>query len=231
MKQKSGHITIAIDGPSGAGKSSLAKSIARELSISYVDTGALYRTVGYAVREAGVSPEDTEAVGELLGKIKVEVRYEDSRQNMYLDGEFLGDRIREHEISYYASAVSAIPAVRAFLLDTQKRIAAENSVVMDGRDIGTVIIPDADVKIFLSATVHDRAMRRWLELKARGEDADFTKIEADIASRDERDSTRATAPLVPASDAVLLDNSGFEPEQTLAAAMKILRSKLYPEGE
>ena len=224
------HLNIAIDGPSGAGKSTLAKAIAKKMNISYVDTGAIYRTVGYAARREGIEPTDRNAVCALLPRIKVEARFENGTQYMYLDGECLGERIREHEISHYASAVSAIPEVREFLFDMQRDIAAKNSVVMDGRDIGTVILPDADVKIFLSASANDRAERRYKELLERGQSADFEKILVDIKERDARDSSRDIAPLRPADDAVLLDNSGFSAEESFAAALAILKEKLSLGG-
>ena len=163
-------IRIAIDGPSGAGKSTVAKALAKKMGIVYVDTGALYRTVGYYVRSQNVDPKNAEAVEALLPKVQIDLRYENGIQRVYLNGEDLGDAIRTPEMSMYASAVSAIPAVRAFLLDTQRDIARKNSVVMDGRDIGTVILPDADVKIFLFASDECRAQRRCDELRAKGID-------------------------------------------------------------
>ncbi|MBO4322923.1 MAG: (d)CMP kinase [Clostridia bacterium] len=224
------HITIAIDGPSGAGKSSLAKLIASRLGISYVDTGAIYRTVGYAVRKYGVDPDDRESVSGILPGISVGAVFEDGVQKMYLDGEYLGDRIRENEISHYASKVSSYPEVREYLLETQRRIARENSVVMDGRDIGTVILPGADVKIFLSADDVCRAARRTSELLERGEKADPGRILAEIRERDLRDSSRAAAPLRPAEDAVLLDNTHLSLEMTLEAAIGIINEKLSSAG-
>lgn len=218
-------INIAIDGPSGAGKSTLAKAVAEALHIHYVDTGAIYRTVGYAVRAAGISPDDTEKVTELLPRISVNVRFAKGVQNMYLNGENLGLKIREHAISDYASRVSAIPAVREFLLDTQRSIARRYSTVMDGRDIGTVILPKADVKIFLSASAEKRARRRVLELGERGEICDYAQILADIIERDARDSGRAVAPLKPAEDAVLLDNSEIGIEETVEAALAVIYEK------
>ena len=218
-------VNIAIDGPSGAGKSTLAKAIAAQLSIHYVDTGAIYRTVGYAVRKAGISPDDAEGVAALLPRISLQVKFEKGVQNMYLDGENLGERIREHVISDYASRVSAIPVVREFLLDTQRNVARRYSTVMDGRDIGTVILPRADVKIFLSASAENRARRRQLELEARGETCDYAQILADIRERDQRDSTRAIAPLKPAEDAVLLDNSDIGIAETVDAALAIIFEK------
>ena len=223
---KKAKYAVAIDGPSGAGKSSLAKALAAKLGISYVDTGAIYRTVGYAVRQHGISGDDKEGVVALLDKIKVDARFEDGKQYMYLDGECLGEKIRENEISAYASKVAAIPEVRTFLLEMQRKIARENSVIMDGRDIGTVILPDAEVKIFLSATAEKRAKRRYLELIERGENPDYDQILIEIKERDLRDSSRDVAPLRPADDAVLLDNSEISLEATVDAAEEIIRSKL-----
>ena len=167
---------IAIDGPSGAGKSSVAKAIAKELGIVYVDTGALYRTVGYYVRSKGVARDDKAGIVRCLPDIRIEVCYENGAQYVYLNGEDLGDRIREPEISMYASAVSAVPAVRDFLLDIQRDIAAKNDVIMDGRDIGTVILPRADVKVFLTASLEARAMRRTAELLGKGIEARFEDV-------------------------------------------------------
>ena len=161
-------LQIAIDGPSGAGKSTIARALAAKLGILYVDTGALYRTVGYYTRKANVDPHNAEAVAALLPGVSLELRYENGKQEVYLNGEAMGDRIRTPEMSMYASAVSAIPAVRAFLLDTQRQIAEKNGVVMDGRDIGTVVLPEAELKIFLTASAEARAERRMLELNAKG---------------------------------------------------------------
>ena len=219
-------LKIAIDGPGGAGKSTLAKSLSKKLGFAYVDTGAIYRTVGFAARERGISPNDEAAVTSMLGEIKVEARFEGGRQDMYLDGEFLGDRIREHDISNYASAVSAIPAVREYLFDMQRSIADANNVIMDGRDIGTVILPDAQLKVFLTATPEERAMRRTNELIEKGQNAVYEQILADIKERDERDSSRAIAPLKPADDAILFNNTGYTPEQSLAKLLEIVKDKL-----
>ena len=217
---------IAIDGPSGAGKSSIAKVLAKTMGIVYVDTGALYRTIGYYVRSQGVDPKDGEGVTRLLPDIHIEVKYEDGTQCVYLNGENLGDRIREPEISMYASAVSAIPTVREFLLETQRSIARANNVVMDGRDIGTVILPDAEVKIFLTASNECRAQRRLLELREKGIETTYEEVLADMTERDNNDKNRAVAPAIPAPDAVFLDNSGYTIEQTLDEAMKIINGKL-----
>lgn len=219
-------IRIAIDGPSGAGKSTLAKGLAEKLGIVYVDTGALYRTVGYYVKEQGIDPSDKKKVASLLPEIKIELRYEGGAQCVYLNGENLGDKIRRPEISMYASAVSAIPAVREFLLKTQKEVARLSSVVMDGRDIGTVILPDADVKIFLSASDEDRATRRYEELRGRGEDVKYEDVLSEMRERDKQDRERDVAPAIPAADAVLLDNSGFTNKMSLDAALAIVNERL-----
>ena len=220
---------IAIDGPSGAGKSSVSKEIAKKLGIIYVDTGALYRTVGYYVRSRGFARTDREGIVSCLPHIAIEVRYVNGEQHVFLNGEDLGDRIREPEISMYASAVSAIPAVRAFLLDTQRSIAAKNSVIMDGRDIGTVILPHADVKIFLTASDEDRAMRRAKELRAKGMDVRYEDVLREMRERDENDRTRETAPAVAAPDAVLFDNSGMNVEECTEALLALIRDHC-PEG-
>ena len=216
---------IAIDGPSGAGKSTVAKALAARLGIVYVDTGALYRTVGYYVRSRGVDPHNAQEVEALLPQIRLELRYANGVQQVYLNGEAMGDRIRTPEMSMYASAVSAIPAVRNFLLDTQRSIAKANSVVMDGRDIGTVILPNADVKIYLTASDECRAMRRYEELKAKGIDTDYESVLADMLERDRNDSSRAVAPAVAAPDAIVFDNSGMQPDECIAGLMTVI-SKL-----
>lgn len=224
-------IQIAIDGPSGAGKSTVAKEIAKRLGIIYVDTGALYRTVGYYVRSRNVDPKDSAAVEALLPEIKVELKYEGGAQIVCLNGENLGDRIRTPEMSMYASAVSAIPAVRAFLLDTQRDIAKKNSVIMDGRDIGTVILPNADIKIFLTASDECRAMRRRDELLAKGIQTTLEEVLADMQKRDSDDRNRAVAPAVAAKDATLLDNSGFTVEESADAVIALVKEKLGSEWE
>ena len=219
-------MNIAIDGPSGAGKSSLAKGIAKHYGIVYVDTGALYRTVGLYARRKGFPVEEVGKLLPFLSELKVSLRYERGEQQVYLFDENVSGQIRTPEISMYASAVSALPEVRAFLLDTQRQIAKENSVVMDGRDIGTVILPEAEVKIFLFASNTERATRRYEELLAKGQAVRYEDVLAAMTKRDENDRTRASAPAVAAKDAVLLDNSGFEPEQTLKKAIEIIDGKL-----
>jgi cytidylate kinase len=219
-------IRIAIDGPSGAGKSTISKAVAAKLGIIYVDTGALYRTIGYYVKSKGVNPKDSVAVTALLPEISIDIKYENSVQHVYLNGENLGDKIRTPEMSMYASDVSAIETVRTFLLDTQREIAKNNSVIMDGRDIGTVILPHADVKIFLTASVADRAMRRVRDLENKGISANYDDVLREMTERDNNDKNRSIAPAVAAEDAVLLDNSGFEFEQSVEAVISIVNEKI-----
>lgn len=215
-------IQIAIDGPSGAGKSTVAKALAKKLGIVYVDTGALYRTIGYAAVSRGISTKDALALEALLPDIHIDVKYENGVQCVYLNGENLGDRIRRPEISMAASDVSAIPAVRAFLLDTQRDIARRNSVVMDGRDIGTVILPDADVKVFMVASAEARALRRTKELEEKGMPANYEDVLREMKERDAQDSGRAIAPAIPAPDAIHLDNSGMSVEESVDAVIKLI---------
>ena len=224
------HIQIAIDGPSGAGKSSLSRAVAKAMGIIYVDTGALYRTVGYFARSKGITTEHIHDLVPLLSEITIEVRYENDTQCVYLNGENLGDRIRENEISMYASKVSAIPEVRAFLLDTQKDIAAKNSVIMDGRDIGTVILPSADVKIFLSASNEVRARRRVKELEEKGMPASYETILSDMEKRDEQDRTRDIAPAIAAPDAIHFDNSYEGFDEALDALVAVIQHALKEKG-
>ena len=214
MKFKS----IAIDGPAGAGKSTLARQLAREFGFLYVDTGAIYRTVALKAHRTGADPTAQEQVVPLLERLDIRMDYDaQGVQRMYLDGEDVSDAIREHHISGMASSVSAIPAVRAFLLDFQRKQAREHNVVMDGRDIGTVVLPDADVKIFLTASPEARAQRRTLELVQKGQQADFDTILRDIIARDEQDANRPIAPLKQAEDAVLVDTTYLDLEESLEA--------------
>ncbi len=215
---------IAIDGPGGAGKSSVAKLIAAKLKFIYVDTGALYRAVGYYMNSRGISAKDTERVIAALPEVKITLRFTD-KQELYLCGEDVGDKIRTPEISMAASAVSAIPEVRAFLLDTQRDIAKNNNVIMDGRDIGTVILPEADLKVFLFASPEARAMRRFKELEAKGACVSYQQVLEEMNERDNNDATRSTAPCVPATDAILLDNSKLTLEQTADTIIKLLEKK------
>nr|WP_317323212.1 (d)CMP kinase [uncultured Flavonifractor sp.] len=221
------HRSIAIDGPSGAGKSTLARSLAEALGYLYVDTGAIYRTVGLAACRAGVDPEDGAAVAGLLPGLEIGMGYgADGVQRMYLNGEDVSQAIRQHEISRWASCVSALPQVRAFLLDRQRRLAEEHDVVMDGRDIGTVVLPWADVKIFLTASPEARARRRWLELSQRGEQTDYETVLKDVLSRDEQDTSRAAAPLRQAEDAVLADTTQLDLKQSLDLLVHIVKEQL-----
>lgn len=220
---------IAIDGPAGAGKSTLAKILAKELELIYVDTGALYRTIGYYVTQQGIHYTDTEAVIAALDGLKVELRYVDGVQRVFANGEDVSDSIRTPAMSMAASAVSAIPAVRTYLLDTQRSIAATHSVVMDGRDIGTVILPDAKIKIFLTASPESRAARRFAELQEKGDPATYEQVLADMIKRDYDDSHRAIAPLKQAEDAIPVDTSGETLEQSVARIKAIVYNKLNEE--
>ena len=218
-------IRIAIDGPGGAGKSTVAKAVAAKLGIIYVDTGALYRTIGYYVRKKGIEPSDAAAVSACLPEINIEVKYENGVQCVYLNGENPGDAIRTPEMSMYASAVSAIGEVRSFLLETQKDIARKNSVIMDGRDIGTVILPDADVKIFMTASAECRATRRYKELLAKGVEVKYEDVLSEMNERGKNDSTREIAPATAAPDAILLDNSDMTLEENVQAVIDIVEKK------
>mgnify|MGYP002510188454 CR=1 FL=1 len=218
--------SIAIDGPAGAGKSTLARQLARRLGYLYVDTGAIYRTVALKVLRAGADPADPGQVVPLLDGLEVRMAYhETGEQRMYLAGEDVSEAIREHRVSGAASKVSAIPAVRDFLLEFQRRQAREHDVVMDGRDIGTVVLPDADVKIFLTAAPETRARRRLLELEQRGQAADFETILRDIRQRDRQDESRPVAPLKQAEDAVLLDTTDLNLEQSLEKMLALVKEK------
>lgn len=219
--------SIAVDGPSGAGKSTLARMLAQALGYLYVDTGAIYRTVGLAAARRGISAENAEQVIPLLGELQIDLQYgEDGLQHMYLDGEDVSDTIRRHEISRYASSVSALPEVRAFLLQMQRDLAARQSVIMDGRDIGTVVLPSADVKIFLTATAEDRARRRHAELLERGQKCDYEAVLHDVIARDEKDTYRAAAPLRQAEDALLVDTTGYSLEQSFNMLLQAIKERL-----
>ena len=217
---------IAIDGPSGSGKSTLAKRLSAKLGFVYVDTGALYRSIGLFVYRANVDPKDALAVEALLPQISVSIKYINGEQKTFLGSEDVSSDIRLPEISMYASAVSAIPAVRSFLLGIQKDIISANNVIMDGRDIGTVIMPDADVKLFLVSNNETRALRRCEELIAKGVKTTYEEVLADLEKRDANDSSRTVAPLIPADDAIFLDNSEFTPDQTFARALEIIKEHI-----
>ena len=219
-------IRVAIDGPSGAGKSTLARAAATDLGFLYVDTGAIYRTVGLFVQENGLDAGDAAAVAAALPGLRPELCYDgEGRQRMLLNGRDVSEEIRLPEISRYASAVSALPPVRAYLLDTQRELARKHSVIMDGRDIGTVVLPDAEVKIFLTASAQVRAERRCRELEERGTPQPFPEVLRDIESRDYRDTHRAAAPLRQAEDAVLLDTSALSFQESRETLLRIIRER------
>ena len=216
-------ISVAIDGPSGAGKSSLAKRLAADLGFVYVDTGAMYRAIGlYAVRQ-GADLHDAAAVAALLPHIRLDIRLEGGAQHVYLNGEDVSAAIRAEEIGMAASAVSAHGPVRDFLLETQRSLAAGQNVLMDGRDIGTVVLPNATVKIFLTASAEARAQRRCKELQEKGQPADYATVLADIRQRDEQDTHRAIAPLRQAADAIRIDTSEIDFEQSVALLKRTIQ--------
>ncbi len=215
-------IRIAIDGPGGAGKSSVAKEIAKRRGMRYVDTGALYRSVGLYVADHGIAEDDTEGIVSCLPHIRIELTNDGGVQKIIMNGEDVGDRIRTPRASVYSSAVSKIPAVRDALLGIQRDLAAQGGVVMDGRDIGTVIIPDAEVKIFLTASPEERARRRFRELQEKGVEQSYEDVLRDIVARDENDSNRATAPLRPADDAIIFVNDGYALEETIRYVMGLI---------
>lgn len=219
-------ISIAIDGPAGAGKSTMAKAAARALGYVYVDTGAIYRAVGYAALERGVSPEDKAGVETLLPALALELCWENDVQHVLLSGVDVSAEIRTPAVSDAASKVAALPCVRAFLMETQRRVAREHNVIMDGRDIGTVVLPHADVKIFLTADAEVRAKRRYDELQQKGDKTPYAQILAETKQRDKQDSERAAAPLRQAADAVVLDTSGYTLEQSVEAILSLVRRKL-----
>ena len=219
--------SIAIDGPSGAGKSTLAKALAARLGFLYVDTGAIYRTVGLDVARQGGDCGDPQQVLPRLPELQLSLTYgADGLQHMLLAGEDVTQAIRENQVSRYASQVSAYPAVRAFLLEMQRNLARTHDVIMDGRDIGTVVLPQADLKIFLTASVEERARRRCRELQARGAQVDLATIQAEIAQRDYADSHRSAAPLRKAADAVVVDTSQMDREESLAALITLAKERL-----
>ncbi len=219
-------ISVAIDGPSGAGKSTLAKRLAKELGYLYVDTGAMYRAIGlYALRQ-GVDPKDEAAVTALLPQIQIELRYVDGAQRVLLCGEDVSEAIRAENVGMATSAVSAHPPVRAFLLELQRGMARTHDILMDGRDIGTVILPGATVKIFLTASAEARADRRFKELQDKGVDTDYETVLEDIRRRDYQDSHRATAPLRQAEDAVLVDTSEMDLEESFQALKSLILSRV-----
>lgn len=220
-------INVAIDGPAGAGKSTISKAVAAKLGYIYIDTGALYRTVGVNALRNGVDVKDADAViSTLTDDLKIELKFIDGEQRMFLNDEDVSKEIRTPDASMAASAVSAVPAVRSYLFDLQKNLAKSNNCIMDGRDIGTVVLPDADVKIFLTASPEARAKRRHLELTEKGIDTKYEDVLADMIERDYNDSHRAIAPLKQADDAVLADTSNLDLQQSIELIISIIEGKI-----
>lgn len=220
-------VAIAIDGPAGAGKSSLSKEVAKELSFIYVDTGALYRTIGLAASRKGLKKEDKAEIISMLDDIDVKLSFNDEgTQIVLLNGEDVSSFIRTPEASMFASAVSAIPEVRAFLLDLQRNMAKSDNVIMDGRDIGTVVLPDAKIKIFLTASPEKRAMRRHKENIEKGIDSTYEEVLKDVNQRDYQDSHREIAPLKPAEDSVLVDTSDYDFEGSKKLLLKVIKERM-----
>lgn len=217
------YISVAIDGPAGAGKSTLSRKVAKELGYIYVDTGALYRAVGLKFLNSGYDTDLNCNIEEVLSSTKVDIRFVDGEQRVFLDEKDVSDDIRTPKASMMASAVSAKPAVRAYLLDMQRLLAGENNVVMDGRDIGTVVLPNATVKIYLTASAEDRAHRRYDELISKGQEVTFKEVYDDMVQRDYNDMHREIAPLKQADDAIVADTTGFMPEQSLELLLKIVK--------
>lgn len=221
--------SVAIDGPAGAGKSTVARAAAKALGFVYVDTGAIYRTVGYHMDFLGIGPRDTDGVSRLIGDANIQIEYDAAGgQHMILNGSDVTEELRTPEMSKIASAISGQKVVRDYLLEMQRDVARNHSVVMDGRDIGTVVLPHADVKIFLTASPEIRARRRFEELSAKGEKTTYEQVLEDQRKRDEQDAGRKIAPLKQAKDAILLDTSGFTPEQSVEAVVRLVREKLGP---
>ena len=220
-------ISIAIDGPAGAGKSTIAKRLAKELGYYYVDTGAIYRTVAYFMDLLGIAPKDTDGVTRYIDELTIEIEYDETgAQHMIMNGMDVTDDIRTPDISQKASLVSAQPLVREMLLDMQRDVAKKHNVIMDGRDIGTVVLPRANVKIFLTAAAEVRAQRRFQELQAKGSKDSYEKVLADIKLRDHQDTTREIAPLKQAKDAILVDTSDMDIETVVAAIRAIVAEKV-----
>lgn len=219
-------VNIAIDGPAGAGKSTVSRAAAKELGYIYVDTGALYRAVGLNALRKQVDTADAAAVADMLSGLVVELKFIDGEQRVLLNGEDVSQAIRTPEASMAASAVSAVPAVREFLFDLQRTIAESNNCIMDGRDIGTVVLPNAQIKIFLTASPEERALRRFRELEQKGTPVDYQQVLEDMIQRDYNDSNRAIAPLKPAEDAVTVDTTGQSLEQSVEALLTIIKERI-----
>ncbi len=217
---------IAIDGPAGAGKSTIARKLASELGFIYIDTGALYRAIGYFVLSRGVNTSDEIAIAGLLLGATIEIRFIDTEQRVFLNDTDVTSKLRTEVVSMAASAVSALPAVREFLLELQRDLARKNNVVMDGRDIGTVVLPDADIKIFLTASPEERAKRRYDELISKGVSADYEAVLADLKTRDYNDSHREIAPLREADDAITIDTTGYELSESVDLIFQTVKDLL-----
>lgn len=220
------HFTMAIDGPAGAGKSTVARAVARELDVVYLDTGAMYRAVGLYMLRNGIDPKNPQEVADRVSEAKVDIRYEGGEQRVYLAGEDVSIAIRENEVSSAASAVSAVPAVREILVRRQQEMAKEQSVVMDGRDIGTHVLPNATLKVYLTATVEERARRRFMELQARGKEVPYEQLLEEINQRDWDDSHREASPLRQAEDAILLDSSEMNREEVIEKVLSLARERM-----
>jgi len=216
---------IAIDGPTGAGKSTMARELAKRLGYVHADTGALYRAIGYHMLCHSTDISNEDAVEKMLRDVSVELRYTDGESRVFLNSKDISEHIRSEEVSMAASAVSAYPAVRAFLLGLQRKIAENSDVIMDGRDIGTVVLPSAALKLFLTASQEDRAMRRYVQLTDSGQEADYCAVLRDLKTRDHNDSHRKAAPLTPAEDAVIVDTTGRELKESIELIMKIVGEK------
>ena len=223
-------ISVAIDGPAGAGKSTIAKAASARLGFIYVDTGALYRAVGLFALRQGVAELNEQTVPPLLDGLEVSLGFAGGVQRVFLNGEDVSEAIRQNQVSMAASRVSAIPAVRAFLFDLQRKIAEENNIIMDGRDIGTVVLPHAQVKIFLTASAEERARRRFLELREKGQEVSYDALLDEIKERDHNDSTRAIAPLRRAEDAVLIDTSTASLPEAIELVLRTIAETLHKKG-
>lgn len=219
-------ISVAIDGPAGAGKSTIARKVSDKMGFIYVDTGALYRAIGYCAILNGINPKDCSGVSSLLNDIKISLRFKDSKQRVFIGDMDVSDNIRTPEVSMAASDVSAIPSVREFLLDLQKKLALENNVIMDGRDIGTVVLPNANIKIFLTASSEERARRRYADLKKKDDTIKFQDVLNDIKQRDFNDINRDIAPLKPADDAIIIDTTGESLEQSVTRLSSLIRDRI-----
>lgn len=218
--------SVAIDGPSGAGKSSVSKAVAKATGFIHVDTGALYRSLAYKALKSGTDISDTDAVNKLLAQTEISLILEDGAQRVLVNGEDVTPFIRTEEVSMAASNISKIPSVRAFLLDTQRKTAEEHNVIMDGRDIATVVLPNADVKIFLTASAEKRAERRYKELLEKNEEVEYNKILEDVIKRDKQDTERETAPLRPSEDSVTVDTSLLDFDQSVDKILQLIKERM-----